>query len=484
MKNHKEKKTRKAKSKACLFSTVSPLILQLEFVAEIWEHLREEYQDNERVRNMHVMNLIREFEMVRMNESQTIKDYVEQLLTIANKVRLLGNEFSDHERVVQIFFVILPKKYEATISFLENSKDLSSITLAELLNTLQALEQRRLMRSTSESWLVDSSCTNHMTYDQDLFREIDRTTISKVKIGNCEYIPVKGLKLISDVLFVSDIDQNLLSVGQHVEKGFKVCFKDRNCIIKDDEGRNVFNIKMKGKSFALNMSEEEQVDAAQHENNTMLWHKRLGHFHHNAVLYMKKNQIVEGLVGLEEELPICVACQYGKQTRLHFPKKTVWKINTETTIGSHRCWWTSEDTILEREFSDSDWAGCVDDMRSTSGYCFNFGYGVFSWSLKKQEVVTQSTVEAEYIVVVAAVNQALWLRKLLTDLDIKQEVSTRVFEDNQAIISIAMIQFFMKEGDIQLVYYNTKSQNADILTKALLRIRFEFLQERLGVCNS
>ena len=150
-------------------------------------------------------------------------------------------------------------------------------------------------------------------------------------------------------MFVSDIDQNLLSVGQHVEKGFKVCFKDRNCIIKDDEGRNVFNIKMKGKSFALNMSEEEQVDAAQHENNTMLWHKRLGHFHHNAVLYMKKNQIVEGLVGLEEELPICVACQYGKQTRLHFPKKTVWKINTETTIGSHRCWWTSEDTILERE---------------------------------------------------------------------------------------------------------------------------------------
>lgn len=56
-----------------------------------------------------------------------------------------------------------------------------------------------------------------MTYDQDLFREIDRTTISKVRIGNGEYIPVKGkgtvaiesltgLKLISDVLFVPKID--------------------------------------------------------------------------------------------------------------------------------------------------------------------------------------------------------------------------------------------------------------------------------------
>ncbi|RVW47431.1 Retrovirus-related Pol polyprotein from transposon RE1 [Vitis vinifera] len=88
-------------------------------------------------------------------------------------------------------------------------------------------------------------------------------------------------------------------------------------------------------------------------------------------------------------------------------------------------------------FSDSDWAGCVDDMRSTLGYCFSFGSGVFSWSSRKQEVVAQSTAEAEYIVAVAAVNQALWLRKLLTDLDMKQEVSTKVFVDNQATISIA-----------------------------------------------
>ena len=113
----------------------------------------------------------------------------------------------------------------------------------------------------------------------------------------------------------------------------------------------MFNIKMKGKSFALNMSKDEQVAVAQYENNTMLWHKILGHFHHNVVLYMKKNQIVKGLPNLEEELPICATCQYGKQTRLPFPKKKKnnMEINTETTIGSHRCWWTSEGTILEKE---------------------------------------------------------------------------------------------------------------------------------------
>uniref|UniRef100_A0A0V0HQR7 Putative ovule protein n=1 Tax=Solanum chacoense TaxID=4108 RepID=A0A0V0HQR7_SOLCH len=62
MKHHKEIKTRKAKAKACLFSAVSPSILtrimQMKSAAEIWEYLKKEYQGNERVQNMQVMNLI------------------------------------------------------------------------------------------------------------------------------------------------------------------------------------------------------------------------------------------------------------------------------------------------------------------------------------------------------------------------------------------------------------------------------------------
>ena len=42
-------------------------------------------------------------------------------------------------------------------------------------------------------------------------------------------------------------------------------------------------------------------------------------------------------------------------------------------------------------YSDSDWAGCVDDMRNTLGYCFSIGYGGFLWCFKKQEVIAQST---------------------------------------------------------------------------------------------
>ncbi|RVX14987.1 Retrovirus-related Pol polyprotein from transposon TNT 1-94 [Vitis vinifera] len=174
-----------------------------------------------------------------------------------------------------------------------------------------------------------------MTNDQELFKELDKTIISKVKIGNGEFISVKGkgtvaiesitgLKYITDVLYVPDIDQNLLSVGQLIEKGFKVIFEDKWCMIKDAKGRDVFKVKMRAKSFALNLMEDEQIAFSSTVSNAELWHRRLGHFHHVGLLYMQKQNLVKGVPLLEDKLADCVACQYGKQTRRPFPQ-TAWR---------------------------------------------------------------------------------------------------------------------------------------------------------------
>lgn len=143
MKNYKESKQKKSKAKASLFAAISSSIftriMTLKTANEIWNFLKREYEGNERVKGMQVLNLIREFEMQRMNESETIKVYSDRLLDIVNKVKLLGTEFTD-SRIVQKILVTVPEKFEATISSIENSKDVSSITLAELLNALQAQE--------------------------------------------------------------------------------------------------------------------------------------------------------------------------------------------------------------------------------------------------------------------------------------------------------------------------------------------------------
>ena len=69
-------------------------------------------------------------------------------------------------------------------------------------------------------------------------------------------------------------------------------------------------------------------------------------------------------------------------------------------------------------------------MRSTTGFCFSLGSGIFSWCSKKQDVIAQSTAEAEYVAATAAVNQALWLRKIFADLHMKQNEPTQIHIDN------------------------------------------------------
>jgi len=96
----------------------------------IWNYLKKEYAGDERIRGMQVMNLMWEFELQKMQEFETIKGYSDKLLSILNKVRLLGTQFSN-SRIVEKILVIVPDIYEASITTLENTKDLSKVALAE-----------------------------------------------------------------------------------------------------------------------------------------------------------------------------------------------------------------------------------------------------------------------------------------------------------------------------------------------------------------
>jgi len=117
---------------------------------------------------------------------------------------------------------------------------------------------------TSETWLIDSGCTHFMTRDKGMFVKLDKTHFSKVRIGNEDYIKVKGIgdipidfvsgkRIISYVLYVPEIDQNLFNVGQLLKKDYAVVFKDKTCEVFDSTGIKLMSIKMKGKSFLANI---------------------------------------------------------------------------------------------------------------------------------------------------------------------------------------------------------------------------------------
>ena len=64
--------------------------------------------------------------------------------------------------------------------------------------------------------------------------------------------------------------------------------------------------------------------------------------------------------------------------------------------------YSSSESFILIGYTNSDWAGSVDDRKSTSGYVFHMGSGAISWASKKQPVVALSTAEAEYVAATAA----------------------------------------------------------------------------------
>jgi hypothetical protein len=88
-------------------------------------------------------------------------------------------------------------------------------------------------------------------------------------------------------------------------------------------------------------------------------------------------------------------------------------------------------------YTDSDWAGCVSDRKSTSGCCFGLGSAVVSWFSRKQKSVALSSAKAEYMAASQASCEALWLRKMLIGLFGVQLRPTVIFCDNQSCIKLS-----------------------------------------------
>ena len=81
--------------------------MALKSAKAIWDYVEKEYAVDERICSMQVLNLMREFELQRMKEFETVKDYKDKLLGIANKIRLLGGDFVDSRIVENVFVLIL-----------------------------------------------------------------------------------------------------------------------------------------------------------------------------------------------------------------------------------------------------------------------------------------------------------------------------------------------------------------------------------------
>ncbi|XP_050897716.1 secreted RxLR effector protein 161-like [Lathyrus oleraceus] len=88
-------------------------------------------------------------------------------------------------------------------------------------------------------------------------------------------------------------------------------------------------------------------------------------------------------------------------------------------------------------YSDNNYAGDLDDRRSTSSLVFMIGSEAVSWALKKQLVVSISTTEAEYIAAAHCACQCIWLRRILEQLRAEEKEEIVILCDNSSTIQLS-----------------------------------------------
>jgi hypothetical protein len=333
-------------------------------------------------------------------------------------------------------------------------------------------------------------------------------------MDQCIYQKVSGSKICFLVLYVDDIllatnDKGLLyEVKQFLSKTFDMkdmgeAFYVIGIKIHRDRFRGILGLSqetyinkvlerfrmkdcspsvapiMKGDRFSLNQCPKNDLEKEQMKN--IPYASAVGSLMYAQVYTRPDIAFVVGMLGRYQSNPGLDHWRAAKKVMRYLQGTKDYMLMYRRT-----------DNLEVIGYSDSDFAGCIDSRKSTSGYIFLMVGGAVSWRSAKQILTATSTMEVEFVSCFEATSHGVWLKSFISGLRIMDYIHRplRMFCDNSAAVFMAKnnknesrskhidikylaIRERIKKKKVVIEHINAELMIADPLTKGMPPLKFK-----------
>ncbi|KAK2973657.1 hypothetical protein RJ640_017029 [Escallonia rubra] len=467
------------------------------------------------------------------------KEPIEQALQAKMNIKE-RKEYTNKNRVVEVEAVdevAVEVMAEAVVDKIEENMKAHYVEENKVGDDKVLLAHDGSEEQNENSWYLNTGASNHMCGYKHVFIEMDESVTGNIIFGDMSKIPVKGkdkilIKLkngshqfISNVYYVLEMKANILSMSQLLEKGYDIHRKDIRIYLRDDRGSLIALVPMSSnRMFLMNIHlYAPKCLKACFDNQSWLWHLRLGHLNFEGLkLLSTMNMQRKNLDDKSEKFIFIDYIQQSKGYKLYNPVDKKIKVSRDMTFDEKSSWvWTvrdkeqyvfypidtdrkeREEELIEPVTPSSPIAltQLSPSSSSVNSLVKTGPQAAFTWTSKKQSIVTLSTCEAEYVAATSTVCHAILLRSLLKELSFNKDESTQIYVDNKSAIAFAKNSSFhdrskhidtryhfihesIAKKEVQVKFVKSEDQVADIFTKPLNREVFDKLRSRLGLRES
>jgi len=182
--------------------------------------------------------------------------------------------------------------------------------------------------SRDKGWYVNSGATKHMCNQKEWYEKLENVDAStSVTLGDNSKCAVKGkgaipitttegsTRALENVLYIPNLCKNLLSVSAMTKQKMKVEFDESEVLIKDKTQGNKVIARGEEKNGLYRITDFAGIA---HEDDSHLWHQRMGHLNYTSLANLKKEGMVTGLPAIQESTAVCEGCMLVKQHRSSF----------------------------------------------------------------------------------------------------------------------------------------------------------------------